>query len=341
MPTFLELPRSFDAIAAPMEDALARVRVRFDQQLDSDLPPMQRLVEHLHKYRGKMLRPVLTVASAMAAAPNPPASAITDHVITAAAVVEMIHMATLVHDDVLDESATRRGVDTVNRLHGNETAVILGDYLIAAAYHLCSQLPDPAYSLRTAAVAMTLCAGELLQLSHREDFSIDEPTYFELIERKTASLIALACHMGASLAGAPAPLAARLEQFGVHIGVAFQIQDDLLDLTAHQAALGKPVGQDLAKGKLTLPLIHHLTTADPIQRGRSLALLRRAAADPAPADAARHLRDAIGRTGSIAHAAAAARQRVDQAIAQLDQLPAGPPADLLRSMARAVVDRSA
>jgi octaprenyl-diphosphate synthase len=263
----------------------------------------------------------------------------------------MIHMATLVHDDVLDESATRRRGDTVNRLHGNETAVILGDYLIAAAYHLCSQLSSSETSLLVAHVSMTLCAGELLQLSHRDNFSLDEPTYFEIIDRKTAALVALSCRLGATCSGADESTTALLGRFGRKIGLAFQIQDDLLDLSGRQSALGKPVGQDLAKGKLTLPVIHHLASITPAQRGRSLELLEQAcaggsSAEETPArtlratDAAAALLRAVTASGSLAHARAAAEKLIAEAKQELTPLPASSAKDLLLAMADAVLSRN-
>jgi octaprenyl-diphosphate synthase len=186
-----------------------------------------------------MLRPTLVLAGGLAASPSlglsVSSSLLSDAHVTVAAVAEMVHMATLVHDDVLDEADTRRRARTVNRLHGNETAVILGDYLIAAAYHLCSQLDSQDAALLIGRVSMTVCSGELLQLAHRADFSLDEPTYFEIVERKTASLIGAACRLGARCSGADEQTCARLERFGRDIGVAFQIQDDVLDLTGREA----------------------------------------------------------------------------------------------------------
>jgi octaprenyl-diphosphate synthase len=281
-------------VASALQQGLDRVDQRFERQLASDLPALQRLVRHVEHYRGKMLRPTLVLTCGLASGTG--AGGLSDAHITCAAVCEMIHMATLVHDDVLDEAEVRRRGATVNRLHGNETAVILGDYLIAAAYHLCSQLQDQSIALAVGEVAMTLCSGELLQLSHREDLSLDEATYFEIIARKTGSLIALSCRLGGVCSGAPESACAALGRFGEAIGAAFQIQDDLLDLTARASALGKPVHQDMAKGKLTLPLVHHLGAAGPVDRGRSLVLLERAV--KGDADAAAALEHAMERSGS-------------------------------------------
>jgi len=324
--------------------ALARVNERFDRQLRSDLPPVTRLCQHVERYRGKMLRPTLVFACGLAAGrpgggddPYP----ISDDHVTVAAVCEMIHMATLVHDDVLDEAEVRRRGQTVNKLSGNEAAVILGDYLIASAYHLCSQLEAQATALLVAHTSMTLCAGELLQLSHRGDFSLDEPTYYEIVGRKTASLVALACRLGAERSGASEADARRFERYGSRIGIAFQIQDDLLDLTGRQAALGKPVGQDLAKGKLTLPMIHHLGAVAPAERGRSLLLLEKACVEgPGAADAAAGLLRALEASGSVEHARGAAEGLVAEAKEELSGVGESLARRLLIELADSVVNRA-
>lgn len=341
----LAAPPQLDSV---LSSALAQVESIFQRQLRSDLPAVARLCDHVENYRGKMLRPTLVLLCGLASAsplrPSVPSSLSSSH-LTAAAVVEMIHMATLVHDDVLDEADTRRRADSINRLHGNETAVILGDYLIAASYHLCSQLNSPQISLLVARASMTLCEGELLQLSQRDSFSLDEATYFEIIERKTAALVALSCRLGATCSGADEADVARLEAFGRKLGQAFQIQDDLLDLTGRQASLGKPVGKDLEKGKLTLPLIHHLASIPPKDRGRSLILLEQAcsrsgAASASGSDAAACLLRSLEDSGSVAHARAIAESLIAESKAELVPIAPSPAKSFLESMADAAITRS-
>ena len=348
MAAALEIPASLAGVQAVLDSALTRVQARFDEQLRSDLPPVSRLVGHVEHYRGKMLRPTLVVVSGLAAGTQHAARS-TQHVseaaITVAAVCEMVHMATLVHDDVLDEADVRRRGRTVNRLHGNEAAVILGDYLIAGAYHLCSTLDTTRASRLIGAVSMTICSGELLQLHHRGDFSLDEATYFEIIDRKTASLIGAACRLGAECSadgGADEATAGRFERFGRDIGMAFQIQDDLLDLLGREAVVGKSVGKDLEKGKLTLPVIHHLAAAPAMQRGRSLLLLERAAGPDAGdrAAAAAALLTAIESTGSIAEARRAASSLIERAKGELGALPDSPARGYLMLAAEAVLARA-
>lgn len=337
-----------ERVAALLVEALGKVEDRFAKQIESPLEPVQALCRHVERYRGKMLRPTMVILSGLACRPDddadapidPAALRVRDEHLTVAAVIEMIHVATLVHDDVLDEAATRRGGPTVNNLRGNEAAVILGDYLISNAFHLCSQLDSQTTALLVGSVTTRLCAGELLQLFHREDFGLDEKTYYEIVERKTAELIGVACDLGAAYAGASPRSRRRLRDFGVKLGVAFQIQDDLLDLTGREDVVGKSVGKDLEKGKLTLPLIHHLGAADPETRDRTLAMLREASKGAHDPDVEATLRAALGATGSIDHARAVAVRLVDEAKSLLDGAAYGPAASLLRSMADSVVSRS-
>jgi len=325
------------AEAAPLlESALRRVERRFAEQLDSGLAPVAELCRHVERYRGKMLRPTMVMLSGLAAADG--LRELGDAHVTVGAVVEMVHMATLVHDDVLDEAATRRGGDTVNRRVGNHAAVILGDYLIARSYHLCSTLDSQATALRIGEVTSVVCEGELLQNHHRGDFGVSEATYFAIIERKTAALIAVACELGALHSGANSAVAARFHDYGFKIGTAFQIQDDLLDLTGSETVVGKTVGRDLETGTLTLPVIHHLSHCGRAERERMLAFLR----DPAPIEGERRLSvaRALESTGSIAYARGVAASLVAEAKALLSPLPETPAKAALQGVADAVVARA-
>lgn len=335
----LDIPPELAAVQAVVLDTLMRVEARVAETLSSDLPPVQRLVQHARAYHGKMIRPTLVALAGLAcdtrarAAVSP--ELVTERLITLGAVVEMVHLATLVHDDVLDEADQRRAAKTVNRLHGNEAAVILGDYLFSAAYRLCGSLNDAHATVRIGQTGMTLCAGELLQLHNRGNFSLDEPTYFELIDRKTASLIAVACELGARASGADEPTCTALHAFGTKLGLAFQIQDDLLDLSGDQRVVGKSLGKDAENGKLTLPVIHHLMVASPAQRGSTLKLLQDATADNRAALAA-----AVAQTDSITHSRHVAQTLVSDAKKCLTNLPASPARSLLLVMADAVVQRA-
>ena len=304
---------------------LAEVGKAFERQLASDLPPVNTLCRHVERYRGKMLRPTMVFLCGQAFGP------VGERHVIVAATCEMIHMATLVHDDVLDEAEVRRKGHTVNHLRGNEVAVMLGDYLISNAFHLCSRAGDPSLNLRLGEVTNTLCEGELVQLSHREDLSLDERTYFEIVRRKTAVLIGACCELGAQLSGAPADAVAALRRFGEGIGVAFQIQDDLLDLEGRQDVVGKSLGRDLEKGKLTLPVIIHLAQASGEVRERTIEAIR-------ARDGAALLAE-LTASGSLAAARSRAVELVAAARTELRHVPAGLSRDALDAAAMAIVHR--
>src|SRR3954447_2286483 len=187
---------------------LAAVDARFHEELVSPIPCVNTLVKHVSRFRGKMLRPTLLLLTGKAAAPD---RALTEAHVTLATVVEMVHMATLVHDDVLDEAELRRKGATINHLRGNEAAVLLGDYLISHSYHLCSSLDSQFASRAIGKTTNQVCEGELLQIDNRNNFDLDEATYLEIITRKTAVLTAACCQLGAMLGGASEDVARRLE----------------------------------------------------------------------------------------------------------------------------------
>ncbi|MDB5294184.1 MAG: Trans-hexaprenyltranstransferase [Phycisphaerales bacterium] len=318
---------------------LAAVDAQFRQELTSDLKCVGTLVRHVGRFRGKMLRPCLLLLTARAV--NPRAEPTADHV-RLATVVEMVHMATLVHDDVLDEAELRRKGATINHLRGNEAAVLLGDYLISHSYHLCSGADDaavglpPQYASRLVArTTNRVCEGELLQLDNRNNLDLNEPTYLDIIARKTAALTAACCRLGAAFAGADAETADRMEEYGLALGTAFQIQDDILDLTGDPRDVGKTLGIDVEKGKLTLPLIHFLRTAPAEHR----ALLRSLLTEPNP-DKAEKIRNLILPGDSLRYARDRARALVDRARSCLLDLPDTEARHALDAMAEFVVARA-
>ena len=355
----LEIPEDLAPIGDALVGGLARVEARFDAQLSTDIPPVAELCRHVERYRGKMLRPTLVLLCGLAASPrlsevlasNDPVGGIgsiwTDEHAGLGAVVEMVHMATLVHDDVLDEAEVRRRGQTVNSLRGNEAAVILGDYLLASAYHLCSSVESKDAAVAVGDTAMTMASGELLQLHHRDDLSLDEATYFEILDRKTAALIGLSCALGAAASGADESVVESLRGFGMDMGVAFQIQDDLLDLTGEESVVGKSVRRDLAKGKLTLPLIHALAHAEPEARGALLQTIRglgkglsRPDGQTGSVDAAvDQLLATMRDLGSIEYARETAESRVARAKASLAAVPDSAARSFIEFSADAVVNR--
>jgi len=312
---------------------LVRVAEVIAAQLRSHIPEVESLCRYVERYRGKMLRPTMVLVTGKAARPDREPGE--DHT-TIAAVLETIHLATLVHDDVLDEADERRQAQTVNRIKGNEVAVILGDYLIARAFHLCSGLDSQRIALRVGEVTGIVCEGEMLQLSRRGDPSLDERTYFDIIERKTAALIGVACELGAAASGADAVTQRRMYDFGVKLGNAFQIVDDLLDLVGDQRVVGKSLHKDLEKGKMTLPVIHHLRSV-PTSAASRVAIESMIRGEMPPD--AEKVAELLAATGSIAYARQTAADLVTEARALLSTLHDSPARQLMHALAEAVVSR--
>src|SRR5688572_17888799 len=308
---------------------LAAVDRRFREELTSDIACVNLLVKHVSRFRGKMLRPMLVLLSGRACGDE-----LSDAHVTIATVVEMVHMATLVHDDVLDEAELRRKGATINHLRGNEAAVLLGDYLISHSYHLCSSLDSQLASRVIARTTNQVCEGELLQIDNRNNLDLDEETYLEIITRKTAVLCATCCFLGATFAGATEAQVAALETYGRALGIAFQIQDDILDIVGDADTVGKTLGIDIEKQKMTLPVIHFLRTAPAEHRK-----LLRSLIGSREADKIERIRNLILPSNSIQYARERARQLVDKARSALSVLPDTEARRVLDTMAEFVVTR--
>ena len=318
------------AAYASIADELAEAERIFAAELASRSPFVAHLVDHCASFRGKRLRPALVLLTARACGGIEPAHPVL------AAVVEMIHTATLVHDDILDEAMVRRHAATVNAEWGNETAVLMGDYLFTHAFHLAASL-DSTLACRWIGRATNLvCEGEMQQVHNRGNLDLDEAAYFEIIRGKTAELTAVSCRLGAHYAGAPEATVAAMDRYGRDLGVAFQIADDLLDLCGEERTTGKTLGTDLEKQKLTLPLIRLLATASPATAARVRALL----ADPG-GDHRRELRPYLEAAGALDYARVRARGCIASALEALDILPDSPARATLRGLAQHVVQRTA
>lgn len=320
----LQISNVFGTIAGEL-DACARI---FSEELDSDRPFVRDLCKHIENYRGKQVRPALVLLSGRACGRTG-----RQHQVLGA-VVEMVHIATLVHDDVLDEADVRRQAATVSKRWGVEAAVLLGDYLFSHAFRLCSTLDSQYASLLIGQTAVSLCSGELMQVGHSGASELTEAEYFEIIDGKTASLIGACCQLGAKYADADEQTVIRMRDFGVSLGKAFQIIDDLLDVIGDEDEVGKSLGRDLDKGKLTLPLIHYMRSCDAGSRDDALALLR----GDGP-DRHRVLSRMLTEAGSLDYAEATAQQLVRDAVDMLADLPPSDARDSLTAMAEFTVAR--
>ena len=252
-------------------EEMAKVRECFEEQLHSNLlvdgislhieaqlhALINEMIGQLGIFRGKMLRPTLVLLCGRACGPLNHQH----HVI--AAVIEMVHLATLVHDDVLDEAQSRRGGVTLNALHGNETAVILGDLMFSHVFQLCSSLDSQTFGRLISSATNAVCGGELWQLYNRGNYELTEQSYIDIITCKTASLMSLCCHLGAAAAGMPEAACRLFNSFGLNLGIAYQIMDDVTDLVGNEDSAGKTLGTDLVLEKITLPCIHFMQNASP------------------------------------------------------------------------------
>ncbi len=324
---------------ATLRDRLGVVERRFRAELHSDLDCVNDLAGHVEHYHGKMLRPMLTILASQAGGGNAAERpGVAERVDLLATVFEMVHMSTLVHDDVLDEADIRRRGQTINRLHGNETAVMLGDYLISHSYHLCCALDDARIARAVAATTNTVCEGELLQLSRRGDFALTPRVYFEIVRRKTAALTAACCRLPRLVVGDGFTDAAgeALSDYGEKVGIAFQIVDDVLDLVGDEATVGKTLGRDLAKGKMTLPVIHWVGAEQGAARDAALRMLSDAAAGRETPE----LRERIRGSGAVQRATQNAAALVQDARERLlNGLPEGDARQRLLDLAAALLER--
>ncbi len=315
-------------IYGPAAADIPRVCEIFDAELSSEDPYVQGLVSRVVGRRGKMLRPALVLLSGRALG-----QCRQEHV-ALAAVVEMVHIASLVHDDIIDEAHARRQMPSVNRVAGNEGAVLLGDYIIARAFHLCNSLRSHEVNSLLTDTCKMICLGELMQVSHRGDFELGEDRYLDIIAKKTASLMRTCSILGAVCAGADANTAAQFGRYGQNLGMAFQISDDLLDLYGTEEEVGKTLGHDLNRGELTLPLIRFLSAAPPASRQEMLVAIREGVRGGLS-----RIRRLLLDDGCIEYCRQLAGRYGDQAIACLDGLPAGDAKDALAALPEFVLLR--
>jgi octaprenyl-diphosphate synthase len=291
------------------------------------------VIDHVRHYRGKRLRPVLLLLCARACGKV----SNSHHVL--GAVVEMIHTATLVHDDVLDGARVRRRVGTVNALWGVQTSVLLGDYLFTHAFHLASTVDVTACRLIGAATDR-VCEGELCQVLNRGNLELSESEYFDIIDGKTAELTACCCRLGALYSGAAPEVVEALARFGRSVGQAFQIADDLLDLVGDEKSTGKSLGTDVEQGKLTLPLIHLLGAAPPALAARARQVLAgQTGPEDGPVNRREALRPFLLETGALEYARRRALDLAAHARRELACLPPSACRAILEAMTDRVVQR--
>jgi octaprenyl-diphosphate synthase len=318
-----------EEIRALVKDDLKSVDQTIVDRLSSDVVLVNQVSQYIIGGGGKRLRPLSVVLAARACGYAGPRHT------SAAAIIEFIHTSTLLHDDVVDGSNKRRGRDTANHVFGNQASVLVGDYLYSRSFQMMVELGDMRIQEVMADATNTIAEGEVLQLMNAHDPDTTERSYFEVIYRKTAKLFEAGAQIAAILAKAPAPVEQAMIAYGRHLGTAFQLVDDALDYMASPEALGKNLGDDLAEGKPTLPVIYALTHAPADESAVLRAAIENGALDELP-----RITQLIGSSGGLEYTARMAQQEKDRAVAALAAVPHTPHRDALAALAEFAVART-
>ena len=318
---------TLEEIRALVATDLAAVDEVIRQRLKSAVPLVDQIAEHIISGGGKRLRPLLVVLAGRACGHRP------GH-IEAAAFIEFIHTATLLHDDVVDGSSLRRGRYTANEVFGNQASVLVGDFVYSRAFQMMASLTSQPVMEIMAEATNVIAEGEVMQLMNAHDPETTEQRYLEVIYRKTAKLFEAGGEVAAVLAGGPQPLRQALAAYGRHLGTAYQLVDDVLDYRSDPAERGKNLGDDLAEGKPTLPLIHALRRGTEAQRAVIRQAIEQGGAELEP------IIEAIEATGGLDYAARLAQEAADQALESLKALPDTPYKRGLAALAHFAVEHT-
>ncbi len=303
--------RLLDQIKAPIRQELADFEPYFRKTMESDIPLLSTILDYIYRTKGKQIRPMFVFLSA---AMLGKANELTQ---VAACSVELLHTATLVHDDVVDESYERRGFFSVNALWRNKLAVLVGDYILAQGLLLQLKHEQYGYLHLISRAVQDMSEGEILQIRKSRKLDIDSDTYYDIIRKKTASLIATSLAIGAASVQAPPEIIQKMHAIGQDAGIAFQIKDDIFDYQ-EKGIIGKPTGNDIKEKKITLPLLYLLNNSKPAERLRILRLVKKKNKNT---EAVRELVDLVVKKGGIAYAAEQMNLFREKAIAGIREFP--------------------
>ena len=322
-------------IQAPVAADMQAFKVHFREAMRTDVALLDIIMRHILRRNGKQMRPLFVFLSARLHTDQPVSEPLGRRAQVAASLIELLHTATLVHDDVVDESDMRRGFFSIQALWRKKVAVLVGDYLLSRG--LLMAVEDDTYDLLkiTSQAVREISEGELLQIEKARRLDITEEVYFEIIRSKTASLIAACCACGAAAAGADAGGVERMRRFGELVGLAFQIQDDLLDLGEGERT-GKPTGVDIKERKMTLPLIHTLQQSDRSERRRLIRLVKYRSNDPQAVEEV--MRKVLEGPG-MEYARDKMKALLDEAMGMLEAFPESPVRAALKDLVHYTIDR--
>jgi len=318
-----------DQIKAPISKEMAEFETKFRSSMKTKVMLLDKIMNYIVKRKGKQMRPMFVFLSAGVC------GTITESTFRGASLIELLHTATLVHDDVVDDAPMRRGFFSVNALWKNKIAVLVGDFLLSRGLILSIE-NEEFHLLRVVTEAVReMSEGELLQMEKARQVDVSEEIYFEVIRKKTASLIAACCAVGAASVKASAETITKMQEIGSLVGMAFQIKDDLFDYGDEK--IGKPLGIDIREKKVTLPLIHALSKASWLEKRRILKLVRDAEDKPGNVEeVVRFVRD----NGGLDHAKKVMDQFRDQAVELLNSLPDTPHRQSLQLMIDYTISRN-
>ena len=320
---------SVKAILKELEGEVAAINQALVDNLQSHVPLISEVGRHILLSGGKRIRPLLFLLSArMCGCHSPDLPAFST-------IFEYLHAATLLHDDVVDAADVRRGRSTANTIWGNQAVILVGDFLLSKALSL-AVTTNQLRVLKVLSQATTMMAeGEILQLLHAGNLQLTEEGYLEVINRKTAILMSAACQIGAILGDMPSDREEALAQYGLNLGITFQVVDDILDFTGDEREIGKPIGNDLKEGRITLPVINALAQANPADRAR----LQEMAENLKPENV-QELRGILEKYGSLDHARGLAREYTFKAQGNLEAFPASPEKEYFRAFTEELLDRT-
>jgi octaprenyl-diphosphate synthase len=320
---------SIDEIQRPIAAEMKAFEPHFREAMRSRAALLDRIMHYIVKRKGKQMRPMFTLLSARLFGP------VNESAFTAASLIELLHTATLVHDDVVDGSPLRRGFFSINALWKNKIAVLVGDYLLSRGLLLAIDKGEFELLRIVSHAVREMSEGELLQLEKSRNLNFSEEVYFTIIRQKTASLIAACCASGASAAGRPADEVERMRKFGELVGIAFQIKDDLFDYGSG-GETGKPTGLDIKEKKLTLPLIHALQHVSAADRRWMVNTVKNNNED---SKAVARVVQLVARAGGIDHARERMYAYRDEALAVLHTFPKNDARDSLEALVQLTVER--
>jgi octaprenyl-diphosphate synthase len=318
-------------ISKPVSEQLKEFNGYFKNLIKSDVSLLNLIISYLTKKRGKQVRPIVILLSSGLC------GGVNKRSYIGASMIDLLHTATLIHDDVVDDSKERRGISSINAIWNNKIAVLIGDYLLSKGLLLAIDNGEFGFLKATSHAVRRMSEGELLQIQKSKDFDMDEKTYFRIISDKTASLMAACCEIGAIAACDNPELHLLMREYGELIGTAFQIQDDIFDYEAKSGTIGKPVGNDLKEKKLTLPLIYSFKH---VPKKKTREIIRLIKKGNLKKNDIKKIVEFVRENGGIAYAYEKAREYSNRAIEKLEQFEDSPYKKSLINLTNFVIDRN-